>query len=217
MKQRWTAFQICLLVVISSSIFAQELKPILLPTPQMQGGMPLMQALKNRRSQRRFSSEKLPLQTLSNLLWAANGINRPELKKRTAPSARNAQEIDVYVVMEEGVYRYDAVSNLLQPILKGDHRAATGTQPFVKNAPVNLVFVADWTKIPVASEEEKKVYAATDVGYISQNVYLFCASEELATVARGMVDGVSLATRMGLPPDQRVILTQTVGHPEKPQ
>jgi SagB-type dehydrogenase family enzyme len=217
MKRCWTVFQTCLLVVLSSSLLAQELKPILLPVPQTQGGMPLMEALKNRRSQRQFSSEKLPLQTLSNLLWAAYGINRPESKRRTAPSARNVQEIDVYAVMEEGVYRYDAVSNILKPIQKGDHRAATGIQPFVKNAPVNLVFVADWAKIPVVSEEEKRAYAGTDVGYISQNVYLFCASEGLATVARGMVDGVSLAKRMELRPDQRVILAQTVGYPEKPQ
>jgi SagB-type dehydrogenase family enzyme len=195
--------------------FTQELKPIELPKPQMDGGKPLMQALKERKTSREFSSEKLPLQTLSNMLWAANGINRQDSKKRTAPSAMNCQEIDIYVATADGLYLYDANSNTLQPILSEDIRSATGRQPFVKDAPVNLVFVADYSKMSRASDEDKAFYSATDTGFISQNVYLYCASEGLATVVRGMVDKQALPKLMKLRDNQKIILAQTVGYPKK--
>jgi nitroreductase len=192
----------------------QELKPIELPKPQTDSGKPLMQALKDRKTSRQFSSEKLPLQVLSNMLWAANGINRPD-GKRTAPTARNKQEIDVYVALEEGLYLYDANTHTLLPVLAKDIRAATGMQPFVKDAPVNLVFVADYAKMGNMPSDQKDFYAAADTGYVSQNVYLYCASEGLATVVRGMVDKPACQTAMKLRADQKIILAQTVGYPKK--
>ena len=188
-------------------------KNIELPKPQMEGGKPLMAALKERKTSREFSGEKLPMQVLSNMLWAANGINRPD-GKRTAPTAMNKQEIDVYVALEQGLFIYNAKANVLIGVLAEDVRAATGKQPFVKDAPVNLVFVADYAKM-TGYDEEKDFYAATDTGYVSQNVYLFCASEGLATVARGYVDKPACAAAMKLRADQKVILAQTVGYPKK--
>jgi SagB-type dehydrogenase family enzyme len=193
---------------------AGTVKSIELPKPKMEGGKPLMEALKERKTSREFSGEKLPLQVLSNMLWAANGINRPD-GKRTAPTAMNKQEIDVYVAMADGLYLYDAKENKLIGVLAGDIREATGKQPFVKDAPVNLIFVADFAKMGNMSEDQKVFYSATDTGYISQNVYLFCASEGLATVVRGMVDKPALAATMKLKSDQKVILAQTVGYPKK--
>lgn len=194
---------------------AQELKPIKLLKPQTDGGGPLMQVLKDRRTGREYSEEKLPLQVLSNMLWAAFGVNRPESGKRTAPSARNWQEIDIYVATEEGLFLYDAVENILKPILDEDIRAATGKQPFVKDAPVNLIYVADYSKMGKSSEETKAFYSAADAGFISQNVYLFCAWEGLSTVVRGLVDKDTLAAVMKLRDDQKVVLAQTVGYPKK--
>jgi nitroreductase len=192
---------------------AVELKSIQLPNPQTDGGKPLMQALKDRKTSREFSSEKLPLQILSNMLWAACGVNR-ENGKRTAPTAMNRQEIDVYVATAEGLYLYDAKANILVGILAGDIRAVTGTQPFVKDAPVNLVFVADFAKMGNMPADQKKFYSATDTGFISQNVYLYCASEGLATVVRGSVDRPACQAAMKLRPDQKIILAQTVGYPK---
>lgn len=193
---------------------AKELKPIELPKPQMEGGKPLMQALKDRKTSREFSSEKLPMQVLSNMLWAANGINRPD-GKHTAPTAKNMQEIDVYVALEQGLYLYDAKENKLIGVLAQDLREATGKQPFVKDAPVNLVFVADYAKMGNTPDDQKNFYAATDTGYVSQNVYLYCASEGLATVVRGMVDKPACSAAMKLRADQKIILAQTVGYPKK--
>ena len=193
----------------------QELKPLVLPTPQTDGGKPLMQALKARHSTREFRSEKLSPQVLANLLWAAFGINRPDSGKRTAPSAMNWQEIDVYVATAEGLYVYDAKGNKLDAILGEDVRSATGVQTFVKDAPLNLVYVADLAKTGRSSAEDKNLYTAADVGFIAQNVYLFCASEGLAVVVRGSVDRVALAQLMKLRPDQKILLAQTVGYPKK--
>ena len=192
----------------------EALKPITLPKPQMEGGKPLMEALKNRKTSRSFSPDPLSEQVLSNLLWAADGVNRPD-GKRTAPTAMNWQEIDVYVALADGLYLYDAKANALQPVLGQDIRAATGMQPFVKDAPLELLFVADYAKMGRASDANKTFYSATDTGYISQNVYLFCASEGLATVVRGMVPRDELAKTMNLRPDQKIILAQSVGYPKK--
>jgi SagB-type dehydrogenase family enzyme len=193
---------------------AAELKPIELLQPQMDGGMPLMQALKARSSSREYSSKELPLQVLSNMLWAAWGINRPD-GKRTAPSAMNLQEVDIYVALAQGLYLYDAKENMLKPVLSKDLRAMTGGQPFVKDAPVNLVFVADYSKMGKVPTKDKAFYSAANTGFISQNVYLFCASEGLATVVRGYVDKPALARAMKLRPNQKVVLAQTVGYPKK--
>jgi SagB-type dehydrogenase family enzyme len=193
----------------------QELKPVQLLEPQMDTGRSLMQVLKDRKSTRAFSPEKLPDQVLSNLLWAACGVNRPDSGKRTAPTAVNWQEIDVYVATADGLYLYDVKAHALKPVLAKDIRALTGTQKFVQDAPVNLVFVADFSRMGNSKMENKVFYSATDTGFISQNVYLYCASEGLATVVRGLVDKPALAKAMGLRPDQRVILAQTVGYPKK--
>jgi SagB-type dehydrogenase family enzyme len=193
---------------------AQQPTPIELPKPSVTGGKPLMQALKDRRSTREFKSEKLPVPVLSNLLWAAFGINRPESGKRTAPSARNWQEIDVYVVTADDAYVYDAQAHRLNAVGAGDIRAATGGQDFVKDAPVNLVYVADLSKTEDSSLEDQRLYTAVDTGFISQNVYLFCASEGLATVVRGSVDRPGLAKLLKLRSDQRIVVAQTVGYPK---
>ena len=194
---------------------AQDLRTVPLAPPQMDGGKPLMQALKERATARAFSSEALPSQTLSNLLWGAFGINRPESGRRTAPSAQNLQEVDVYVVLAEGAYLYDAKAHALTPIASGDHRAITGRQSFVKDAPATLVFVADHAKMAKLGAEEKDLYAAAGAGAISQNVYLFCASEGLATGVRASIDRPALAAALKLRPDQKILLAQTVGYPKK--
>ncbi len=185
---------------------------IVLPRPETSGGRPLMQVLKERQTAREFGSQALSRQILSNLLWAAFGINRPESGKRTAPSAMNRQEIQIYIATAEGVYLFEPKAHALKPVLAEDLRAATGTQPFVKDAPVNLVYVADLAKAD--PDEEAVRYAFVDAGFIAQNVYLFCASERLATVVRGSVDRPALARAMKLAPNQKIILAQTVGYPK---
>ena len=204
-----------LIFVLFSQTFAEELKPIQLPKPQLDGGRPLMQVLKDRKSSREFSSQKLPLQVLSNLLWAASGVNRPESGRRTAPTAANWQEIDIYLAMAEGLYLYDAKSHLLKPVLAEDIRALAGRQPFVKDAPLNLIYVADFSRISRGTNEEKEFFSAADTGFIAQNVYLFCASEGLATVVRANIDKPTLSKTMKLGPDQKITLSQTVGYPKK--
>jgi SagB-type dehydrogenase family enzyme len=212
-KTAW--WVLAFLFIYTTFTYAEELKPIQLPKPQMEGGKPLMQVLKERKSSREFSPEKLPSQILSNLLWAAFGINRPDSGRRTAPSATNWQEIDIYVAMADGLFLYDAEGHLLKPILKEDIRHLTGRQAFVKEAPLNLIYVADFSKKTRASNEDKEFYSVADTGFIAQNVYLYCTSEGLATVVRVMIDRPALAKAMNLRPEQKIILSQTVGYPKK--
>lgn len=190
-------FFLILGLFLVASISAQD---IVLPEPVTTGGMPLMEALSKRSSNREFSAEGIDNQTLSNMLWAAFGYNREG--KRTAPSANNKQEMDLYVVMESGAYRYDAAANNLVLVNKGDFRKMMGKQDFVGEAPVNIAYVADKTKggAPEA-----------DCGFIAQNVYLFCASENLATVVRGSFDGTEVSEVLKLNENQKTILVQTVG------
>ena len=188
---------------------------IALPAPQKDIGRPLMQVLQDRKSSRAFSPEKLPAQVLSNLLWAAAGVNRAESDKRTAPSAVNWQEVDIYVATAEGLFLYHPKGHGLEQILTKDIRSLTGSQKFVASVPVNLVYVADFTRMGKIKDETKAFYSAADTGFISQNVYLYCASEGLATVVRGLVDKPALAKAMQLGPNQRVILSQSVGYPAK--
>ena len=190
---------------------AQEDGNIQLPAPDMKGGRPLMEALKDRKTDREFSAKPLSPQTLSDLLWAGFGINRPESGLRTAPSTRNCQEIDIYVAMQSGLYLYDAKNNILIKLLGQDIRADTGKQEFVGRAPVDLVFVADLTKAAQLGDKTM-FYTACDTGFISENVYLFCASSGLATVVRAWFDEQTLAKAMKLPQDKKIILTQTVGY-----
>jgi len=200
------------MLVSASCLLAQELKPITLPPPETDGGRPLMQVLKDRKTTREFAADKLPPQILSNLLWSAFGVNRPD-GRRTAPSAMNKQEVDIYVATGDGLFVYNAQGNRLDPVLVQDVRAATGTQPFPASAPLDLVYVADLAK--AGSEPDADLYTAADTGFIAQNVYLYCASEGLATVVRGSIDRVALAKAMKLRPDQKIILAQTVGYPKK--
>ena len=205
-----------LFLIISFSIsLAQGLKHIQLPPPQTEIGKPLMQVLKLRQSSRTFAAKPLPLQELSNLLWAAYGINRPENGKRTAPSAMNWQEIDVYVMMQSGTYMYDAKSNTLLLITGKDLREATGKQSFVQEAPLNLVYIADGKRMTRANEEDRIRWSSADAGFIAQNVYLYCASQGLAVVVRGMVDRESLTKELKLRPEQKIVLSQTVGYPKQ--
>ena len=202
-----------MLLIFTISLSAQDLKPIKLPPPQLDGGKTLMLSLKERKSTRSFSTIKLPLNVLSNLLWAACGINRPETGRRTAPSASNWQEIDIYVATSDGLYLYDVKEHALNPVLHQDIRALTGKQSFAGEAPVNLVYVADFSRTGGANAEERNFYSAADTGFISQNVYLYCASTGLVTVVRGSVERDELASAMKLRNNQRIILAQTVGYP----
>jgi len=201
-----------LLAVVSAAAGARE--AIILPNPNTTGGKPLMQALKERKSTREFSAETLSAEVLSNLLWAAFGVNRPD-GKRTAPSAMDRQEIDIYVVVRDGVYVYDARLHRLQTVASGDLRAVTGTQAFVREAPLNLVYVADYSKMATASEPDKLFYSAADTGFIAQNVYLYCASAGLATVVRASVNREAFATAVKLSPNQKITLAQSVGYPKR--
>ncbi len=185
---------------------------ITLPAPRQDGGMPLMSALKLRRSTREYATRPLSRQTLSDLLWAAFGINRPS-GDRTAPYWRHVMVIDVYAAMADGVFLYDPKAHALQPHLPKDIRAATGLQDFVASAPLDLVYVAHGERMQDVSPEERRLYASVDAGFIGQNVYLFCASEGLASVFRGAVDYARLAREMKLPKDQFVTFAQTVGYP----
>jgi nitroreductase len=204
-----------LLLVIGSASTGQDLTAIKLPAPQTDGGKPLMQALKLRQSAREFGTEKLSLQVVSNLLWAAWGINRPD-GRRTAPSASNRQEIDVYVTLPEGAYVYDAKANTLNPVAAGDHRAATGTQPFPATAALNLVYVADMSKAGrPATDPQQAMNVGADAGFIAENVYLYCASEGLATVVRASVDKTALAAALKLKDTQAIVLAQSVGPVKK--
>lgn len=208
---------LALTVLMICPVFAsgEDQKPIQLLSPQKDAGRPLMQVLNDRKSSREFSDEKLPDQVLSNLLWAAAGVNRADSGKRTAPSAVNWQEIDIYVATADGLFLYDAKIHALNPVLSEDIRGLTGRQAFVKNVPVNLVYVADFSRMGKASMEDKILYSAADTGFISQNVYLYCASEGLVTVIRGLLDRTVLGEKIKLKPDQRVILSQSVGYPKK--
>lgn len=198
-------------MLLAGAVCAQDVD---LPAPQMAGGMPLMEALAKRATVRAFDSKELSPQQLSSLLWACDGINRAD-GKRTAPSAKNNQETGVYVILKQGAYLYDAKANKLNLAAKGDFRRMAGTQSFVTNAPVTLVFVADQAKMGGKwSAEEKQHYAYADVGYISQNAYLFCASEGLVTGVRGSVDRKALGATLKLRPDQLIVLAQTVGYPK---
>lgn len=204
---------VAVLVSISSFSSAQETTGTALPAPRMEGGKPLMQCLKERQTSRSFDTKKLSPQVLSDLLWAAAGINRPDTNKRTVPSAKNWQEVEVYAITEDGAYAYDAKANKLESVATGDLRKMAGMQDFVASAPLNLAYVVDSTKMKGSSPDDQGLYSGADTGFMVQNVYLFCASEGLATVVRGSVDRKALGEALKLPANKKVTLVQTVGYP----
>jgi len=186
---------------------------ILLPPPTKHGGLPLMDALARRRSSRDFASAPLPLPLLSDLLWSAYGMNRAG-GGRTAPSALNAQEIDVFVALSSGAYLYDATAHQLNLVAASDLRRVTGYQDFVDEAPLDLVYVADHARMGLVPVAQRESYASTAAGAIAQNVYLFAACNDLATVIRAWIDRAAIADALGLTHDQQVLLSQTVGYPK---
>jgi len=197
---------------VSGGAAAAELAAIELPQPRKTGGKPLMEALQLRRSTREYAARPLPPQVLSDLLWAAFGINRAS-GDRTAPYWRHIMVIDVLAATAEGVWLYEPKAHKLLPYMAGDIRAATGLQDFVATAPLNLVYVAHGERMTDISREDRRLYASVDAGFIGQNVYLFCASEGLASVFRGAVDYDRLARTLKLPEGQFVAFAQTVGYP----
>ncbi len=207
------AFFVALLIVPDLCFTAP--KTVKLLKPDTKGGIPLMEALSKRHSSRSFSDKDLPEQVLSNLLWAADGINRKDSGKRTAPTAMDKQEIAVYAALKDGLYLYNAKGHQLELVVEKDIRAATGKQGYVSDAALNLVYVADMSEVAGGTEEEKLLYAGADSGFIGQNVYLYCASEGLETVIRAYIDTEALAKEMKLKKNQRIIMSQTVGYKGK--
>ena len=182
-----------------------------LQSPSLTGGMPLIAALLGRQSLREFAPEPLPEQELSDLLWAAAGVNRHDVGGRTTPSAMNSQEVLLYVAMPEGLFLYEPVPHQLRLMVASDVRRVTGNQDFVDTAPLDLVFVADHARMHLVPAAQREAYAFAAAGAMVQNVYLYCASEGLATVIRAWFDRDALARAMGLQADHQLLLAQTVG------
>ena len=203
----------------TKKIIVKKIEPvkegcIVLPAPDFSKGMPLMKCLKNRKTSRSFKKDEFTFDIISELLWAANGINRVDSGKRTAPSAMNSQEIDIYVALKRGLYKYNYKKHLLSPFMDKDIREFTGYQKFTQVAPVNLIYVANLDKLTGGDGTMKEFYSAVDTGFISQNVYLYCASKGLSTVILGWIDRKKIAEIMKLSKNQKVILTQPVGFPK---
>ena len=188
-----------------------DFKTIALPQPDTDGGDALMKTMRNRKSDREYAATNLSLKHLSEILWAANGVNRED-GKRTVPSAMALYPLETYAVLANGIYRYDPARHELQPIVAGDHRELAGLQPFVKEAPLNLVFIADYGKYGRIPEEKRLYLAALDAGHCTQNVYLYCASEGLKAVVRAGAQEQALLEVLGLSENHRFVVAQTVGY-----
>ena len=184
---------------------------IVLPAPRLAGGMPLMEALQRRASSREFDETALHPATLSEVLWAAGGVNRPDVGGRTAPSAMNSQEVELHVALPHGLFRYEPLTHSLQLKAASDVRRVTGYQDFVDTAPLDLIYVANHAQMRLVPAAQRERYAYAAAGAMSQNVYLYCAANTLATVIRAWFDPPALAQAMGLEPDQQLLLCQTVG------
>lgn len=209
------------LILVSVSVMAQKKKAVVsndvpmvfntfdtirLQTPDTTGGMPLMQAISRRKTDRKFESRNLSLRHLSNLLWVANGINRAN-GKRTVPSAMAQYPLHTYAVLENGIYYYNPQKHQLEPVVQGHFQELTGRQPFVESAPLNLLFIAK-----AKNENDDFRWAMMDSGYCGQNLYLYCASEGLKTVVRGGAQEAGLLKAMKLDAGYKFILAQTVGY-----
>ncbi len=204
---------------------AQDLKTIALPEPVRKGGLTVMEALSLRASVREWSDRELTPQEISELLWSANGINRPEIKKRTAASALNAQDVDLYVFLKEGVYRYEPVRHALEPVAAGDHRkeippagprpAADGKVPPLP--PVHLLLISDLSRFSAGTPEQRREWAALDAGIVSQNIALFCAARGLGTRPRASIDKERMKSLLRLKETQVAFLEHPVGYPPPPR
>ena len=207
---------ICTLFIMNTLQANEVKKEIRLNAPNKNRGIALMKSIEKRESTREFSSKTLTLQDLSDLLWAANGINRPESGKRTAPSALNKQDIDVYVILPEGAYVYNANMHSLQLVAKGDHRkTVAGQQDFVLQAPVSLVLVSDISRFDMGDSEQVRLMAAMDAGIVSQNINLFCAATGLVTVPRASMDKKQLQEILQLKATQLPLMNNPVGYPKE--
>ena len=194
---------------------AQELQPIKLNTPSKTGGSTVMEALANRKSVREISNKKLSTQDLSDLLWAAAGINRQDADLRTAPSWRNYQDIDLYVCFPEGMYLYKSKEHILEPFAKGNfYQLIAANQPFVNDAPVILLLVTDLSKMQEDNALPQMVIAGLDAGIISQNISIFCASKSMVTVPRGFMEKEELKKVLKLKETQHIMLNHPVGYPK---
>ena len=189
-----------ILLMTSCNITAQDIQ---LPEPTRNGGMPLMEAVNNRQSSREFTNATLTHQQLSDMLWIACGYTRPD--KRTVATALNRQEMSAYVITPEAVYRYEPKENKLIHINSGDHRSVSAMQDYAKEAPLNVALVADLAK------QDKDIFAGMTVGAMSNNIYLWCASEGLKTVVRASFDQEGLKKALKLNDKETVLLVQTVG------
>ncbi len=203
---------LCTGLAMAASMTAQDAVKLL--EPDLTHPATLMEALAGRHSTRAFATTAIPEQLLADMLWAANGVNRPDTGKRTAPSAMNLQEIDVYVVTAEGTYRYDAANHALVQVCSEDlrHAVAAG-QKFAATAPVCLVLVADFSKYDEAPPSEARIMAAIDAGIVSQNISLFCSATGLATVPRASMDAKAIARSLRLNETQMPLLNHPVGYP----
>jgi nitroreductase len=190
---------------------ALDAPAVVLPPPRRIGGMALMDALMRRESTREFEPAPLAEQTLSDLLWSAAGVNRPERGGRTAPSAMNSQEVQVYVAMPEGLFLYDPPAHALRKTVASDVRRVTGYQDFVDTAPLDLIYVAHHGRMNLVPAAQRERYAFAAAGAMAQNVYLFCAANGLATVLRAWFDSQALSHAMALEADHQLLLCQTVG------
>lgn len=206
MKKLSLSIIICLL---TSMVIAQDIR---LPQPQKEGGKTLMEALAARKTNRSFSPRQIPMRQLGDLLWAATGVNRED-GRLTAPTARNAQQIDTYVYTTTNVYLYIPKDHILKMVAEGDHRSEVGRQPFAAEAPVILVYVANYDKMQGFDEESKAFYGATDCGNIGQNVYLYCAANGLSTVELGSIQREKIKELLGF--NGRAQLAQPVGFPKE--
>ncbi|MBX9187108.1 SagB/ThcOx family dehydrogenase [Bacteroides sp. K03] len=201
-----------LCLFISMATFAAD-KVIRLPKPNLNRNSEVMQAFANRHSTREYAAKALTLTDLSDLLWAANGINRPEEGKRTAPSAMNKQDVDVYVVLPEGTYLYEAKAHQLNLVAEGDHRGAVaGGQAFVKSAPVSLLLVSDLSRLGDAKNTHTQLMGAVDAGIVSQNISIFCSAAKLATVPRASMDTAKLKSVLKLTDTQLPLMNHPVGY-----
>lgn len=204
-------FLLCWVFSLAAAFAAD--KVIELPKPDLNRGGTVMKALSERQSTREYASKALNLSDLSDLLWAANGVNRPASGKRTAPSAMNKQEVDIYVVLPQGSYLYDAKSHRLHLVAEGDHRGAVAAgQDFVKTAPVSLVLVSDIARFGDAGNTRYQLIGAMDAGIVSQNISVFCAAAHLATVPRATMDDAALQRVLKLRKGQMLMLNHPVGY-----